>query len=518
MAGAVARDPDTSLPLTTSAAWPIILPREDDATMKFALIAPVRNWAAPFSLLYIGTALRAQGHEVAIFEGFGWLHEDPGQAAIGRELDRIAEYRPDIIGIGCYSYERDRVLAILKALSETNLPAKILCGGRHPSFYPETFLDAGADFVCVGEGERLVIDLADRLAAGDDPGGIRGLAFRRDGRNHYDGSVAEHADLDAIERLDYSLTDYQAYVDMRMTIPGRYYRAGSIMTSRSCPAHCIFCADPVFRGGMRYRDLSHVLDDVEYQARQYAIEAFLVEDDVFVTDEDRVVEFCQGLQERRLGLKFACLARARALTDRSVAALKEAGCIQIALGIESGSQRILDYYRKGTTVEQNRTAMQLVNRYGIGICAYTVVNGVNETEEDLQATIDLLKGGQPEIITCNPLTAMPGTVLHEEAVRKGWIDPATAGYNCGAYEPDLCVNVTADELRRRANRVICSVPRSLFATMMSTWSWGERWHVARDTIAFCLRRPRHFAAFVVRLIKGDYRAAVRLFRNGLFAG
>jgi anaerobic magnesium-protoporphyrin IX monomethyl ester cyclase len=484
--------------------------------MRVALISPARYWAPPFPLMYIGTALRAEGHEVQLFEGFGWLYEEPDASALRREVERIREFRPDLVGIGCYSFERRRALSILRALVEARVGGQVICGGRHPSLYPAEFLNAGADFVCIGEGERLVVELVRGLEQGADLRAIRGLAYRENGVNQVAVGVAAPVDVTVIPRLDYSLVDYQAYVDMRLAIPGHYYRAGWLMASRGCPGRCIFCRDSLFSGGMRFRELSAVLDDLEFQARTYGLEAFQIEDDVFVSNEKRVLEFCEGLRQRKLGLKFACLARTAFMSERSMAALKAAGCIQIAFGIESGSQRMLDYYQKRTTVENHRRAMELANRHGIGVCAFTMVNSINETDEDVQATIDLLKSVKLEMVTCNPLTPMPGTVLHEEAVRQGWIDPETAHYDCSAPEPDLCVHLTAGELRQRADRVFKSVSGSVFIGTLLRWTWREKRAFARDMLAWMVRHPRRFGAFVGHVLRGNFSAAVHVFRDRLF--
>lgn len=484
--------------------------------MKVALINPARNWMPPTSLMYIGTALRRHGHDVRIFDDLSFHGYEMDAGRLSALVERVEEYDPGLVGIGFMSCEWPKVPPLLNALHRSKVSARIVCGGRHPSCFPREVLAAGADFVCVGEGEGLTVSLVEAIESGKDFAGIEGLAWKHNGRICLCGAPARHVDVNEIPSVDYSLVDYDAYLNCRNFIQGRYYKAGWVLTGRGCPGKCNYCRDGWFSHPVRLRNMDLVLDEIQHQVEQFHVEAIQILDDLFVMNRKRVMAFCGGMRDRGLRIPFAVFARVDSLNEEIAAALKDAGCIQVILGIESGSQRMLDFYCKGVTVEQNLQAMKLLNKYQLPINANVMVNGVNETEEDYRQTVELLAQVELAMVVCSILTPLPGTDLYDQAVSNKWIDPATAKFDAGSRTPDLCVSANGEELYRRVNDLYRRFSKSVFLMTLLRFSLTEKVHFLLHILTCALRQPRRMAVFATHFIRGDFDLAARTFHEMIF--
>jgi anaerobic magnesium-protoporphyrin IX monomethyl ester cyclase len=490
-----------------------LFPRRID---RVALIYPVATFMPPLGLMTLGSMLEQMGKEVCVVPMYSGTY-GPGDAVLAKQLDRLAAFAPDLIGIGFMSAERQAARSVLEMLTPLFPEAVFVAGGRHPSCFPEEVLGWGADFSVVGEGETTLAELLQALEHDAGRlGQIPGLArLDEEGRVQCPVRPKETADLDIIPA--YHLVPYQKFIDMRSAVTGRYLKSGWLATSRGCFSRCIYCRDVNFGGRLRLRSLDVVEADMELQARQYDLECFYIIDDMFAVNEARVLEFCRRFKGlcRRLGkrLLFAATARTDTLTRPMVAAMAEAGCTQLSIGVESGSQRVHDFLRTGKRVETVIPAFELLQGTSIDTFINLIVGVPVEREEDIDQTRELLAKIKPTTVSVTFLTAYPGTPLFDLAMKNKWLtadklQKDAFQHSCGQVQLDIGLNEEVLLARREG------LYRSTFShTVGAILRRREVFRLGLDTIFSFVRNPRMVARMFGRLMAGDVNSFKDIYRQ-----
>ncbi len=362
----------------------------------------------PLNLLYLATYLNANGVKASVYD----LEVEPLEGL----RRRLAETPPLLGGVTAMTTGiglAAEVCSLLKAAG-----ARTVVGGAHATALPaETLRDTGADFVITGEGERPLLELAAALAASSPFENIAGLAFTRDGApvvNPRPGPL----DLDSLPVPDRSLLRLELY--RGHTTPGVPSGGAMLFTARGCPFACAYCASRVVGGGrVRLRSIPKVLEEVDYLAG-LGFTHITVDDDTLTLDRRRVLAFCAGMKARR-GLTWNCTSRADAMDRELTEAMRDAGCIKIAFGVESGSQRVLDAIGKKITVAQARECFRLAREAGLPAQAFFMVGHPEETPEDIAATETLIHELKPDLLFLSLASPLPGTRYHEIFKREGWL-------------------------------------------------------------------------------------------------
>lgn len=362
----------------------------------------------PLNLLYLATHLNANGFRASVYD----LEAEPLEGL----RRRLAENPPLLGGVTAMTTGiglAAEACALLKAAG-----AKTVVGGAHATALPaETLRDTGADFVITGEGERPLLELAAALSASAPFENIKGLAFLRDGAAVVNPRP-EPLDIDALPVPDRSLLRLELY--RGHTTPGVPSGGAMLFTARGCPFDCAYCASRVVSGGrVRLRSVEKVLEEVDYLAG-LGFTHITVDDDTLTLDRHRVLAFCEGMKARR-GLTWNCTSRADAMDRELITAMKAAGCIKIAFGVESGSQRVLDAIGKKITVAQARECFRLAREAGLPSQAFFMVGHPEETAEDIAATEALIHELRPDLLFLSVASPLPGTRYHEIFKREGWL-------------------------------------------------------------------------------------------------
>ena len=319
---------------------------------------------------------------------------------------RAQRFRPDVVvtllGFEVCGEDLDALAVLRRALH----PARVLAFGYLASALPERVLAQDAcDAVLVGEPEHTFAEVLDRLARGGDLEGIAGLVRRIDGGVEHGPARDRIRDLDALPWPDHSLVDAGAYRESFMPRP-----IGAIMSARGCPHRCTFCVR-TFGRELVLRSAESVAAEVTSLAGM-GIRHVRFMDDTFTVRRDRTLEICDRLG-RHKGLTWTALTRLPGLDDEQLRAMARAGCRRLYVGLESGSQRILDLYRKGLTVEQIREVVPRIQAAGIEVSAFFIVGAPGETESDVEASLQLALELEPDYVIVTRLQYWPGTELHE---------------------------------------------------------------------------------------------------------
>lgn len=388
--------------------------------MEVALVYPRWNWieynglAEPLGLLQLVSALQNAGHRVM------WL--DYSFCTSLDELDHLAE-GCDLVGIAVSSAATLGSAGIVAShLRSVNRKALFLAGGAYPSIFPEhTLTELSVDLVLVGEAEESIVELADCIESGADTSSIRNLVFKNsNGEIVINPRRPVQAELDELPFPARDVVDYDSYLRNGMDEFG-------VMTSRGCPFNCLYCkpsTDHIFGGGIRFRTAGDVVLELTELARLRktdTLPVFFKDDTITLHPTEWFEEFRYELQRNDLKLKWHCATRVDTVSRKKLKVMAESGCHCISYGVESGSQRILDFYRKGTTPEQAISAFRWSHEFGIEATAMLMIGCPEEKEQDLQATYSLLKKLKPDDIVVYFSTAIPGRDIHVWAKQEGYL-------------------------------------------------------------------------------------------------
>ena len=353
-------------------------------------------------ILQLAGFARAKGIGVAVVD----LTFSRSLAAIDTAL---RSFRPGVIGIHTKTLTAARSLEI--AERARNSGAFLLAGGPDAASRPEHYLRGGFDAVVQGEGEEVLVDVVRRLSEGADPSGVPGISVLREGRVVRGPPRPFLKDLDALPFPAWDLIDMEAYLSDWERRTGE--RRTAVLTSRGCPFHCSWCSKPTFGTTFRQQSPERVLAEIRDLRDRYGVNYVRFCDDVFGIDRRWLERLLDGLIRELPGLRFECLARVDLLKPDLLARMREAGLSRVYVGVESGSQRMLDLMNRGTRLTQIESAASVLRREGIRQYWFLMLGYPGETLEDIEATIRLFRRFSPEEYSVSIAVPVPGTAFHE---------------------------------------------------------------------------------------------------------
>ncbi len=385
----------------------------------------LENTTPSFGLCCLAAVVREKGHTARIVEA-GAL-----QLTMKETLAHILKERPDIVGFRASTVSLNNAALLAKAIKEVDAKVLTIIGGPHITAEPRATLSRFPQFdlAVIGEGEQTLVELLAVIAAmgiqaHEGIKDVLGIAFR--GNN---GEIVLTAKRPYIKDLD-SLP--MPAWDLLEGFPDRYqppllsYKSlpvASMVTSRGCPFQCTFCDRSVF--GNRYRGYSaaYMTRLIKHLVSVWGIKHLLFYDDLFAASETRLNAVCNDIISNGLNVSWSCDARVNAVTEKTLALMKKAGCWEIAFGIESGSQKILDLVAKDITIKDIETGVRLTHEAGIKVKGLFMMGHPGETRETIRETVQLATRLPFDIINISKLTPYPGTALYKDAAKYGTFDP-----------------------------------------------------------------------------------------------
>jgi len=346
----------------------------------------------------VGASAKAAGHEVDLI--------DLRQLGGWDDLADMVKTTPSAVyGLSVSAVDH---YAALKTVYEikTNAPAaKIIVGGIHPSIFPEQYDYQVIDTVVMGEGEITFVNLLG-LVAKDEP-----LPKRIQGVK---------PDLTAIPWVDRELFDYQRELDCFFA-PDQQTPSVTMLAGRGCPYKCNYCQpaeNKVFGSPHRMRSAESVIGELQHLKNKYHYKSITFWDDTFTFNRHWVMQFCDMYEKSGINVPIAACSRADIICNNEpmIERLAEIGVDWLVIGLESGSQRILDLINKGTTVEQNILATEICQRNGIKVFGTFMLGLPTETNDEIQATMDMIYKTKPALASPFWYTPIPGTGLYDYCV------------------------------------------------------------------------------------------------------
>ena len=331
----------------------------------------------------------------------------------------LEKEQPDVVGFSVLTFNILDCLEVTAMIRRVSPKTKIVFGGFHPSLYPLESLNlSGVDFVVYGEGEITFNELI--LAIKNNPEGasrdqaladIDGLAWSdSDGKDHVN-SPRKPPDANMLDYLPLAAHDL-VDLDKYTMVLCNESKVAAIQTSRGCPSRCTFCDIRLTKH--RHRSAEHVMKELRL-LKARGIREFFIVDDTFTINRKRVFELCQRMIDENLDTPYKISSRVDRIDPELLEILAKSGCYNIHFGVESGTQRILDYMQKGVTLDKIKTAFEQTKQAGINRFAYLMMGVPTETRDDIQRTIDFVDELKPDYLNYSICTPFPKTYLYENA-------------------------------------------------------------------------------------------------------
>ncbi|MGI0132922.1 MAG: B12-binding domain-containing radical SAM protein [Thermoplasmata archaeon] len=428
--------------------------RHDPMERKFLELYP------SLSLLTLAGYLRDEGSDVRIVD-----------LTFERDARRVAAelrtFRPDVVGVHTKTLTQDRAGEIAGIARRAQVYS--VAGGPDSASRPDLYLDLGFDAVALGEGEVTLLDLARRRHTGASVVGTPGLVVRSGGRTIYGPRRAFVKDLDALPLPAWDLVDMEAYLGRWSARTGE--RRAAVLTSRGCPFDCSWCSKPTFGRTFRQQSPSRVIDELRALKERYGVDYVRFCDDVFAISRRWIDELLDRMIADDLGMRFECLARVDLLKPDLLGRMREAGLERVYVGVESGSQKMLDLMNRGTQLRQVERTAESLRREGIRQFWFLMLGYPGETLDDIDATLRLFRRFSPEEYSVSIAVPVPGTRFYEAVKGK--------------------LNRRAPSTRGNGGRALlydATYPQALYRWEQSRFRWEARMAKARGRIAPALMR------------------------------
>jgi radical SAM superfamily enzyme YgiQ (UPF0313 family) len=389
---------------------------------------------APLGTLYAASTLQAQGISVAVFDT---MLQDPIPgfiAALNQHRPKIvAIYEDDFNFLSKMCLTRMREVAWQIANAACKAGATVVAHGSDATDHAELFLQNGVQYVLQGEAEQTLLQLCSAILHSENVPPIDGMTTLNTAGKVVSSPVKTPknplwASLTDVPR---SLIDLEPYRQAWTTAHG--YFSTNVVASRGCPYRCNWCAKPISGDKFQLRPAAAVAAEIAELKNRYGVQNIWFGDDVFALNHHWVQEFAAEMEARDGVLPFKIQSRADLMSEENVAALKRAGCAEIWMGVESGSQKILDAMDKGLSLSSVLAARKRLQKAGIRACYFLQFGYPGETWEDIQQTIELVRSTRPNEIGVSLSYPLPGTVFYERVkaqlgAKQNWTD-----------SDDLCV-------------------------------------------------------------------------------
>jgi radical SAM superfamily enzyme YgiQ (UPF0313 family) len=377
-----------------------------------------KQWAMgqpypPLATIGAAALLRQHGYKVSLFDT--QLIGSPEQLS-----PRLAAERPRVFVLYddgfnyltkmCLTNMRDAAFRMIGLAKQQG--AIVVVSSSDSTDHFRQYLERGADFVLLGEGEQTLLQLVNTFRDGGEYAQIGGLAFLQGQQPVRTAPRKVMKDLDSLPMPAWDLVDIESYRAIWMRHHG--YFSLNISTTRGCPYKCNWCAKPIYGNRYNARSPRHVVAEIKWLKTHAGFDHIWMCDDIFGLKPGWVDEFADLVDAAGLRFRFKIQSRADLLLQENyVKALARAGCENSWMGAESGSQKILDAMEKGTTVGQIEAATRLLREYGIRPSFFIQFGYPGETKEDIDMTIRMINRLLPDSLGISVSYPLPGTVFYD---------------------------------------------------------------------------------------------------------
>lgn len=358
--------------------------------------------------------------------------------------------KPEVVGLTSYTdclYDLKVLVEVLRKESGKTL----LClGGPHVECYPgETLEVFPVDCVIRGDGEYAFRELCRRVRDKKEWKDVRGISYREAGQNH----LSDPWQVQDLDELPFPPRQLSSLEKVKSAV-ARGAAITSICSSRGCPFPCTFCNSPYKK--YRLRSPGNVAAEIRQCYETFGINEFFFFDDLFNLNRARLMEMCDAIRALPFRIIWSFRGRINSLDEEAVRACKAVGCNRIHFGVEAGTERILQLYKKGLKLEDVRRMFAICRRAGVETVGNFIIGAPTETREEMEATLKFAMSLKPTFVEFHVLVPYPYTeiykgmlsrgVLQEDVWRQFALNPRPG------FKPPLCEEtLSADELYQLLN-------------------------------------------------------------------
>lgn len=359
----------------------------------------------PLGILYLSSHLKACGFDVDIYDTT--FHNRQAFR------DYVVHTQPPVVGIYCNMMTKLNVLRMIRICKEQD--CIVVLGGPEPANYAQEYLMRGADVVVIGEGELTLEEMLPHLAQHGPTRmqHIQGIAYQED-----DGRFIRTEPRPYIDDLDTQpFPDREAIdIDEYIRVWREHHGMGSVslITARGCPYRCRWCSHAVFGYSHRRRSPKNIADELELVIDRYDPDMVWYADDVFTIHRGDFFAYAEELNTRGIRIPFETISREDRLNEEVIRTLAEMGCFRLWIGSESGSQRVIDKMERRIDVERTREMTHLLQQHGIEAGMFMMVGYEGEEIEDIEASVEHLKGAKPDVFLTTLAYPIKDTPYYEE--------------------------------------------------------------------------------------------------------
>ena len=370
---------------------------------------------SPLGLLYISSYLNENQIENHLFDA---TFSNPQE-----QLEFIANKNPSTVAIYTNLMTKINVIKLVKTLNsdaQYGFP-KIILGGPDVSYNIENYLNTGAHFIIIGEGEETTKELYQAITQNTAVSEVTGIAYLEDGILIKTPPRVKMKDLSNLPLPNREGIAIDKYLKVWKENHGK--SSMTVSTQRGCPYTCKWCSTAVYGQSYRRRPAKLVVEELALLQKEYQPDSIWFVDDVFTVSHKWIKDFHKETISQGVKIPFECITRAERLNDEILQLLKEAGCYRIWIGAESGSQKIIDAMDRRVDVNVVKDAIIKTNSMGIETGTFIMLGYPGEDEKDIKETINYLKKANPTHFTITIAYPIKGTSLYTEIEKDITIQP-----------------------------------------------------------------------------------------------
>lgn len=462
--------------------------------MRISLIQP--RWRIesdglcdPLNLGYIAAFLRKKGYKnIQIYS-----------AVFDSDKNIIANAScSDVVGITAASSMMPHVNFLVDKIKEKNPKTVIVLGGVHPSALPEESLkNRNINYVVRREGEITFYELIKAIEGKINLDEIDGTSFYKNGKIHHVKNRMLIQDLDTIPFPARDLMVQESFIRRYYRVCGK--RCTAILTSRGCPYNCSCCASgAVWDGKWRARSPNNVIEEIKQVISKYHIEEVHFEDANFAINKQRVIDLCNMIMNNKLNISWHCLIYPDAIDKEVLKVMKQSGCKTICVGVESGSDKILENYGKpNTIIGRVKYIFNAAKELDICTIAFFILGLPAESHDTINQTKKLIRNIKPDFATCSILVPFPGSRYYQLAKEKGYIRSnfdLSRLYYTRVYMPTD--NLTRKELEKEYKELLGSF--SCFWRRRKFGFWPIYYNLKKELINNTIREYGYLSFRIVK--------------------
>lgn len=336
-------------------------------------------------------------------------------------LEKVRSSDPKIIGIYSMFSMKNKAIQIAKLLRRNC--ELLVAGGPLPTLNPQDFLQ-DFDVVVIGEGEETLLKLVREVEKNANLSRVSGIAYREKDEMKLTPARGFIQNLDSIPFPARELFDNQAYKNYYSKKFG--YTVTSMITSRGCPFNCDFCSQPIFGNQLRSRSAANIVEEIE-TVLTLGYERIWFADDCFTLNRKRLIDICNEIIQRRIKIDWECLSRVDTIDREMTEKMKQAGCVRVFFGMESGNDSVLALMKKRATTKQAKEAVHAAKQSGVQVGAFFIVGYPGETDETVLDTVRFASSLPLDYLSFTLPYPIPGTSLYDRVKNKmilnDWEEP-----------------------------------------------------------------------------------------------